>query len=277
MADAGQMQQVVINMSINARDAMPNGGQLTLELSNATVTPMEALRISEGRPGEFVLLKIVDTGTGMPPEIMQRIFEPFFTTKGPGKGTGLGLATCFGIIKQTSGMLAVASEVGVGTTFSIYLPRAEAAEVQATAETKTETVGGGSETILVVEDEEILRELAVDVLEGFGYRVIAVEDGLEAVKTLQEQAAQIDLVITDLVMPRMSGRELVAWIAEKYGEMRVVFTSGYTDDEIIRHAIEDAKVEYIQKPYTPKALAQKIRQVLDTPDRACAPAASQAA
>jgi PAS domain S-box-containing protein len=263
MADAGQMQQIVINMAINARDAMPNGGQLAVELSNVTVTAAEALRISDGRPGEFVLLKIADTGSGMSPEIMRRIFEPFFTTKGPGKGTGLGLATCFGIIKQTSGMISVSSEVGVGTTFSIYLPKAEQSGSAAEHSADTDIIVPGSETILVVEDEEILRELAVEVLEGFGYRVIAAEDGLEAIKTLESKADEIDLVLTDLIMPRMSGRELVSWITQNFGEMRVVFTSGYTDDEVIRNAIEDDKVEYIQKPYTPKSLTQKIRQVLD--------------
>ncbi len=265
MADAGQMQQVVMNMAINARDAMTKGGQLTIELSNVSLTPLEALRIQEGISGDFVLLKITDTGSGMSPDIMRRIFEPFFTTKGPGKGTGLGLATCFGIIKQTSGMISVASEVGVGTSFFIYLPKANSSRSELEYGLEVEGPVRGSETILVVEDEDILRELAVQVLESFGYRVLAAADGFEAVTILQREAHQIDLVLSDLVMPRMGGRELVTWMREKYGHIRVVFTSGYTDDEIVRAAIEGAEVEYIQKPYTPNALTQKIRRVLDGP------------
>ena len=266
MADAGQIHQVVLNLAINARDAMPDGGQLALELANTTVTAPEALHIPDGRPGEFVLLTITDTGTGMDRETLQQIFQPFFTTKGPGKGTGLGLATCYGIVKQTSGMIAVQSAPGAGTTFSIYLPRAEDTSVQVADPIDDDDFPRGAEIILVVEDEDILRELAVEVLASLGYRVLSAANGIEAIAVLEGQDAdKINLVVTDLVMPRMSGRELVAWIAENFGEMPVLFTSGYTDDEIIRTSIEDSEVEYLQKPFTPRALARKIRSVLDRP------------
>jgi two-component system, cell cycle sensor histidine kinase and response regulator CckA len=269
LADAGQIQQVVLNMAINARDAMPDGGRLTIGLSNAVLTPHEAQQIPEGRPGDFVLLTVSDTGTGMSRETMQRIFEPFFTTKGPGKGTGLGLATCYGIVKQTSGMITVASEPGRGTTFFIYLPKAEAqSEASAAPANRSGEMPGGMETILVVEDEEILRELATQVLEGLGYTVLSAEDGVDALRVLQAPGAEkINLVMTDMAMPRMSGRELVAWIAENLGEMRVLYTSGYTDDEIVRNAVEGAEVDYLQKPFTPSVLARTIRTILDAPLR----------
>jgi PAS domain S-box-containing protein len=275
LVDGGQMQQVVLNMAINARDAMPNGGHLTLRLSNTTLTAQEALRINDAHPGEFVLLTITDTGTGMTREVMKRIFEPFFTTKEAGKGTGLGLATCYGIIRQTSGMIAVASEVGVGTTFSIYLPKAEVSEQRAPQPLGGNALPSGGETILVVEDEEMVRELAVQVLESLGYKVIAASDGSEAVQVLRADTAhEINLVATDLMMPRMSGRELFAWMQQQqFGDMRVLFMSGYTDDEIIKSSIEGAQVEYLQKPFTPKALAHKIRQVLDHPRRTLTAAA----
>lgn len=265
-ADAGQMQQVVLNMAVNARDAMPEGGQLKINLSNVTLTAAEALRLADGYPGDFVLLTVSDNGTGMSREVMKRIFEPFFTTKEPGKGTGLGLATCFGIVKQTSGMISVASEPGAGTIFSIYLPKAADPEPAAIRAFGDDELPHGTETLLVVEDEEILRELAVQVLESLGYRVITAEDGAHAVEILRGTAASsIQLIVTDLVMPRMSGRELAAWITRDFGQMRVLFMSGYTDDEILRHAVQGAEVQYLQKPFTPKALAQKIRRVLDGP------------
>ena len=273
-ADAGQIQQVVFNMAVNARDAMPNGGELKLKLGNATVTAAEALRIPDSCPGEFVVLTISDTGSGMSREVMKRIFEPFYTTKEPGKGTGLGLATCYGIIRQTSGMISVTSEPGVGTVFSIYLPKTADPESAATRTFNDDELPCGTETILVVEDEEILRELAVQVLESLGYRVLTAEDGAHAIGILHGRTLHnIQLIVTDLVMPRMGGRELAAWIGRNFGEMRVLFMSGYTDDEIIRSAVQDADVEYLQKPFSPKALAQKIREVLDRP----APSQSAAA
>lgn len=265
-ADPGQIHQVVLNMAVNARDAMPGGGRLTLRLSNATVTAADARRIPDGFPGEWVLLTITDTGTGMTDDVLKRIFDPFFTTKEPGKGTGLGLATCYGIVRQTSGMISVASEPGVGSTFSIYLPRATAAQPVAASAPSDDSLPPGTETILVVEDEEILRELAVEVLQSLGYRVVVAEDGTQAVAILHGGAYRdIQLIVTDLVMPKMSGRELAAWIMRDFAHLPVLFMSGYTDDEILRHAVEGAAVEYLQKPFTPKALAQKIRQVLDHP------------
>ncbi len=264
MADSGQIQQVVLNLAINARDAMPDGGRMTIALRNTTLTAAEALHIPDGRPGEFVLLTVADTGTGMSRETMARIFEPFFTTKEAGKGTGLGLATCHGIVKQTAGMIAVSSVLGQGTTFSVYLPKAEG-HVPATVHAfNSHELPRGTETILLVEDEEILRELGSQVLSSLGYRVIAAEDGTAAtLKFADRHAHGIDLVVTDLMMPRMTGRELIAWITEHIGRMPVLFMSGYTDDEIIRNAVQGAEVEYLQKPFTPNALARKIREVLD--------------
>lgn len=265
-ADAGQIQQVVLNMSVNARDAMPLGGQLKIALGNVTVTAAEALRIPDSYPGEFILLTISDSGSGMSRDVMKRIFDPFFTTKEPGKGTGLGLATCYGIVKQTAGMVSVTSEPGVGTTFSIYLPRDMSSAPAALRPFGGGEIPRGTETILVVEDEEILRELAVQVLESLGYHILTAEDGARAIEILRGGTADnIHLIVTDLVMPRMGGRELAALIARDFGQKRVVFMSGYTDDEILRHAVKDAEVEYLQKPFTPKVLAHKIREVLDRP------------
>ena len=265
-ADAGQIQQVVLNMSVNARDAMPLGGQLKIALRNATLTAAEALRIPDSYPGEFILLTISDSGSGMSRDVMKRIFDPFFTTKEPGKGTGLGLATCYGIVKQTAGMVSVTSEPGVGTTFSIYLPRNMNSAPAALRPFGGGEIPRGTETILVVEDEEILRELAVQVLESLGYHILTAEDGARAIEILRGGTADnIHLIVTDLVMPRMGGRELAALIARDFGQKRVVFMSGYTDDEIIRHAVKDAEVEYLQKPFTPNVLAHKIREVLDRP------------
>lgn len=265
-ADAGQMHQIVLNLAINARDAMPDGGKLTIGLTNTTLTAAEALHIADGRPGEFVLLTVSDTGTGMSREVVKRIFEPFFTTKELGKGTGLGLATCHGIVRQSAGMIAVTSALGEGTTFSVYLPKAEGAEPTNVRAFKDHELPRGNETILLVEDEEILRELGIQVLESLGYRVIAAEDGCSAIESLDPVTrATVDMVVTDLMMPRMNGRELIAWIGENVGQMRVLFMSGYTDDEIIRGAVQGAEVEYLQKPFSPAALAQKIREVLDRP------------
>ena len=277
MADAGQIHQVLLNMAINARDAMPAGGELGIRLGNKAVSAEEAQRIPEGRAGDFVLLTISDTGSGMSREVLKRIFEPFFTTKDPGKGTGLGLATCYGIVRQTAGMLAVASEPGAGTVFSIYLPKTGAAEAVAAPVPVADEFSSGTETILVVEDEEILRELAGEVLSSLGYEVLTAEDGEAAMQILRSEAAgRIGLVVTDMMMPRMSGRELVVWIRENVGDLRVLFMSGYTDDEIIRGAIEGAEVDYLQKPFTPKTLAAKIRRVLDLPPLGKMPAAGAA-
>jgi len=264
--DPGQIQQVVLNMAVNARDAMPNGGEIHLKLRNTTITAAEALRIPDGYPGEFVLLTISDTGSGMPPEVMKKIFEPFYTTKAPGKGTGLGLATCYGIVKQMGGMISVASELRVGTTFSIYLPKGEISTPANVRTFNEDALPRGNETILVVEDEEVLRELASQILESLGYCVLLAEDGESALSILEQTAAsRIQLVVTDLVMPRMTGRELATRIIRDFGQMPVLFMSGYTDDQILRNAVEDAEVEFLQKPFTPKGLAHKIREVLDRP------------
>ncbi len=266
MADSGQIEQVVLNLAVNARDAMPNGGNLTIRLSNATVTAEDAMRISEGRAGEFVLLEVSDTGMGMSRETMKRIFEPFFTTKEAGKGTGLGLATCHGIVRQTSGMIAVSSTLGVGTTFSIFLPKANATAAVTAPEADEDRGTAGTGTILFVEDEEILRELGVLSLESLGYRVVAAQHGKEAIDVLTAtDAPVIDIVVTDLMMPELNGRELFAWIEKNRPGMRVLFMSGYTDDSTIHDAVNGAEVEYLQKPFTPSTLARKIREVLGRP------------
>lgn len=266
LADPGQIHQVVLNMAINARDAMPAGGTLTIRLENASLSAEEAARIPEGRPGEFARLSIADTGIGMTPEILKRIFEPFFTTKEPGKGTGLGLATCYGIVRQTRGLIGVESTPGAGSTFSIYLPRADAPV--AAAEAPVDATPAGSGTILLVEDEEILRSLGVQILESFGYSVASAADGREAMEKIENWEGPLDLVITDLVMPRVGGRELVEWLSSNRPEVRVLLMSGYTDDEIIRTAIEGSQVPYLQKPFTPTVLARKVHEILES--AACA-------
>jgi two-component system, cell cycle sensor histidine kinase and response regulator CckA len=265
-ADPGHCEQLVFNMSINARDAMPKGGKLSIGVSNVTLTPDAAFGIRGSREGEFVALQISDTGVGMSREVMDRIFEPFFTTKGRDRGTGLGLSTCEGIVRQVKGFINVNSTPGAGTAFTIYIPRTEKTEVQVeTASVEAGGTSGGSETILVVEDEDAVRMLTTRVLEDLGYTVLEAENGIAAISALERCPEGVDMIISDLVMPEMSGRELVEYVQKTFCNTKILFMSGYTDDDIVNEAVTVSEVAFLQKPFTPTILAGKVREVLSAP------------
>jgi signal transduction histidine kinase len=262
-ADPSQLEQVVLNLGVNARDAMPRGGKLVIRTENVTLDRQEAQQLSTSlAPGEYVMLSVTDTGAGMDEETMSHIFEPFFTTKGPGKGTGLGLATVYGIVRQTGGGISVESEVGQGSTFRIYLP-VESAPVDFT---RTPLVpvekSDNFETVLVVEDEDIVRELVCEVLEHQGYHVLCARDGIEALNLAEEYDGQIHLLVTDVIMPHMNGHELAHKLTTLRPDMKVLYVSGYSDNDIGDHGTLDPRFELLQKPFTPQVLARKIRDVI---------------
>jgi len=263
-ADPGQIEQVIMNLAVNARDAMPLGGKLTIETSETDVGATQSGVGPPLEPGRYVTISISDTGTGMPPDVRARVFEPFFTTKGVGKGTGLGLAVAHGIVKQSGGTIDVYSEVGVGTTFKIRLPALRQAAAAQTEQTSAAT-STGTETLLLVEDDENVREFVAVALESFGYSILTAADGKAAVQMYANRKAPIDLVVTDVVMPEMSGRVLAETLQAKNPGQKVLFLSGYTDDAVVRHGILQANVAFLQKPFTPEALARKVREVLDQP------------
>ena len=263
-ADPGQLEQVLVNLVVNARDAMPRGGTLTIETANTTLDAAYASRHVGVTPGEYVLLAISDTGTGMDHDTQSRIFEPFFTTKEKDKGTGLGLSTVYGIVKQSGGNIWVYSELGKGTTFKVYLPLVEE-EVTALAETAGRApIKRGSETVLLVEDESMVRKLASELLAESGYIVLEANGGEAAINLGKEHKAPIDLLITDVVMPKFSGKEVAEQLRAIHPETKVLFMSGYTDEAIVHHGIVDSDIAFIQKPFSERALAQKIRDVLDS-------------
>ncbi|HUJ10765.1 MAG TPA: PAS domain S-box protein [Verrucomicrobiae bacterium] len=264
-ADPGQIEQVLVNLSVNARDAMPNGGNLTIATAKITLDDETAGLHPDMKPGEYVMLEVRDTGTGMTEEVRAHAFEPFFTTKQPGKGTGLGLATCFGIIKQSGGHIDIETEWGRGTTFKIYLPRvAQPAEYHQTI-VRRETLPSGSETVLLVEDEPSVRKIGCTVLRSLGYDVIEATSGDEAIRLVQHgQVRSIDLLLTDVVMPEMNGRELADQILMSFPEARILFISGYAADAIGQHGVSDANVSLLLKPFTASVLAAKVREVLDS-------------
>jgi signal transduction histidine kinase len=263
-ADAGQIEQVIMNLTVNARDAMPNGGKVQVSTSNVALDERAAKARSGLSAGQYVMLAVADTGTGMTEEVKTHIFEPFFTTKPLGKGTGLGLATCFGIVKQSAGHIEVETQLGKGTTFKIYFPRVlDPVEMPLVATAEPEAAGG-SETVLVAEDEAVVRELAVAVLRERGYRVIEACNGAEGLRLAQERQEKIDLVVTDVVMPTMGGKEMADAVRELYPETRVLFTSGYSDEVIGRHGILRKGVEFVQKPYQSVTLARRVRELLDS-------------
>jgi CheY-like chemotaxis protein len=259
-ADPGQIEQVLLNLIVNARDAMPKGGKLTIETRNVVHSEEYAQRHGT-LAGPYVMLVVSDTGCGMDAAILSRVFEPFFTTKGSGKGTGLGLATVYGIVRQSGGNIWVYSEVGRGSTFKVYLPRVDEAGEEAVG---LGSVPQGTELILLVEDEDQVRAILKQILEGLGYQVFAASTGAEALEISQDLDRDIMLMITDVVMPQMSGRELADRVVELRPGLRVLFMSGYTDDAIVRHGLLDDKLKFIQKPFDSATVARKVREVLDS-------------
>ena len=258
LVDPSQLEQVMLNLAVNARDAMPGGGTLTIATGHAVLGDAEAA--DEGvKPGHFVSLSVSDTGTGMTPEVRERIFEPFFTTKGQGKGTGLGLATVYGVVHQSGGTIQVTSEVGKGSTFRVLMPRVTTG-VEAGAATETQR-SVGSETILLVEDESALRDMTARMLEAAGYRVVTAQSGTDAIDLLREYP-ETALVITDVVMPGMSGSELAQEVSARRPNLHVLFVSGYTDDKL-GSVLTSHGANFLAKPFTVAALTRKVRQVID--------------
>jgi two-component system cell cycle sensor histidine kinase/response regulator CckA len=263
-ADAGQIEQVIMNLVVNSKDAMPNGGRITIATANVGLGDDLRRQYSYIQPGRYVMLSIGDTGQGMDRETQSRIFEPFFTTKEKGKGTGLGLSTVYGIIKQTGGYIFAQSEVGRGTIFRIYLPRVEEAVEPAHHPQTVQVATGGSETVLLVEDEECVRQLVKDTLEGKGYSVLEASHGEAAMKLAAAHQNRIHLLITDVVMPGMSGRELAKHLCQVRPGIKVLFLSGYTEDAIMHQGVLDCGTAFLQKPFSLQALSRKVREILGT-------------
>jgi len=253
-ADSGHIGQVLMNLVVNARDAMPNGGRLTIATNNVALDENYARAHAGAIPGDYVMLSVSDTGTGMTDEVKARLFEAFFTTKPKGQGTGLGLATCQTIVKQCGGCIEVQSEVGCGTTFRVYFPRLAQTAALVSADAGTGPPPRGTETLLLVEDEPAVRHLAVSSLRSLGYEVLSASN---------RKGRPIRLVITDVIMPRMGGKVMAEWLKASFPDLKILFTSGYTDDAIAHHGVLNEGVEFLPKPYTPSTLAHKVRAMLD--------------
>jgi PAS domain S-box-containing protein len=263
-ADPGQLEQVLVNLAVNARDAMPQGGRLTIETANVVLDQEYARMHPTVVPGPYVLLAVTDTGAGMSAEVLHHAFEPFFTTKEPGQGTGLGLATCYGIVSQHGGSIELYSEVGQGTSVKVYLPRAAGATVAPLARQEADLVPRGTETVLLVEDEAAVRALTARILRRQGYMVLEAANGIEALDVVRHHtSAPIDLLLTDMVMPKLGGHELAEQLRRTIPSIRVLFMSGYTDNALIQNGLLDPGVTFIQKPFTPSALARSVRALLD--------------
>ena len=264
-ADRSQLEQIVLNLAINARDSMPLGGKLTIETANVSLDEAYVKEHYNITPGDYIMLTISDTGQGMTQEIKEHIFEPFFTTKEKGKGTGLGLATVYGIVKQNNGEIMVYSESGKGTTFKIYLPspKETAAEKEASPIEEDKSVNRGTETIMLVEDDEMVRKMSVDIFTELGYIVLEGENGNDALQIYSRYHGTIDLLLTDVVMPKMSGVELAEKMTELCPKIKVLFMSGYTENAIVKHGVLADGVNFIHKPVTPQSLSQAVRKILD--------------
>jgi two-component system, cell cycle sensor histidine kinase and response regulator CckA len=264
IVDRTQLSQVIMNLAVNARDAMPDGGLITIHTANVILDEIYTTEHPDVDPGSYVLLQVTDSGEGMDEDTRGRVFDPFYTTKKA--GTGLGLATVYGIVKQSGGFIWLYSEPEMGTTFKLYFPR-----VSATVEAEAPPGSGametleGEETILLVEDEEEVRPLIAKALRSYGYRVLEASNGAQALDLAESEEAMIDMLLSDVVMPGMNGRELSERLLSEWPTMKVLFTSGYPADTIIRHGIAHATTAYLEKPYLPDELARKVREVLDAP------------
>jgi hypothetical protein len=253
---------VILNLAVNARDAMPAGGRLFVTTSNVELSEHVTHDHPDVSPGPYVMLSVSDTGSGMTADVLAQVFEPFFTTKPVGKGTGLGLATVYGIVKQSGGHVEVESTVNVGTTFRVYLPRVEEAP-QTQSDKATAPALRGTEIVLLVEDEDAVRQVTKLILERYGYTVLEASDGPEGVEISRNYKGTIHLVLTDLMMPNLSGQQLVNAVAASRPSIRVLFMSGYTDDVLVHQGVESSTADFLHKPFTPEALAKKVREVLD--------------
>jgi CheY-like chemotaxis protein len=263
--DPGQVEQVVMNLVVNARDAMPQGGRLTVETNDAVLDEAALADSPDARPGAYVMLSVSDSGVGMPPDVRARIFEPYFTTKEVGKGTGLGLSTAYGIVRQSDGHISVSSELGLGTTFRIYLPRAEAPEV-VIGDTGVEKLPEGTEHILLVEDDASVRRLSKELLTRLGYSVTEAASGRSGLALGSDDTRHFDLAFCDVILGDMSGPAVAEALRALRPSIRVLYMSGYLDDAIVKTGVLDEGMPFLQKPFTPLQLARKIREVLDEPE-----------
>jgi CheY-like chemotaxis protein len=263
-ADPGQLEQVLINLTLNARDAMPDGGTLTVQTEKAFLDQAYATgkSVTTLRPGQYVALILSDTGHGMDRATLGRIFEPFFTTKGVGQGTGLGLSTVYGIVKQSGGFIWVYSEPGLGTTFKLYFPAVAAAPGPAT-DRPAAPGARPDELVLVAEDEEMVRSIMARTLRDCGYAVLEASDGMEALEMVSAREGRVSLIVADVVMPGLGGREMAARLADRWPEIPILFTSGYTGMDVVRRGLLDEGHEFVQKPLAPEALARKVREMVD--------------
>jgi two-component system cell cycle sensor histidine kinase/response regulator CckA len=271
LADPGQIEQIIVNLAVNARDAMPSGGKLVIETANVSLDEAFTSKHHGMQPGRYAMLAVTDTGSGMDATTLSRIFEPFFTTKERGRGTGLGLSTVYGIVKQSGGAVWVYSEVGHGTTFKVYLPAHAGEAAIAAAEVAPSSAAMRDETILLVEDEEIVRDVAHRILRRRGYRVLVARNGAEAISLAQAEEGPIHLLLTDVVMPGMSGRDAADRITSRRPDLKVLYMSGYTDNTVFAQGVHVESVSFLQKPFTPDSLAAKVHTVLQQPAAARKP------